>query len=241
MRLLHHRLMPNRPSVLKIGRFGRFEMAYRDQTADVKVLAQSFENDIFFAGMPEYRPAEDHVILDVGAHIGAFALLAGSFAPQGKVYAVEACLESHNLCRINVTLNRAGNIDVSHLALSDRRGECVLHYDVGNWGHSIVAPLTGRGETVPTETLSGFLEAKRIDRCHFMKMNCEGAEFPILLSTPPDVLKRLDAMLVLYHCDLYKLATDADLLAHLKASGFDTTVRKRTAQRGWIIAQRQAA
>lgn len=229
------------PPVVKIGSFAGIDVAYRDHTTDVDVLRESFDSDIFFAGVPEYVPAEHHVIMDVGAHIGTFSLLASTKVSRGKVFAVEACLESYNLCRINIALNQAGNIDVSNLALADQCGECMLQYDVGNWGHSTVAPLTGRGEMVPAETLRGFMQAKQIERCDFLKMNCEGAEFPILLSTPRDVLRRFGMMLVLYHCDLYKAATETTLLSHLQESGFDTTVRQRTAERGWIIATRRAA
>jgi FkbM family methyltransferase len=236
-----HRLFPPPPSpTLALGRFGGFEVAYRQGTTDEAVIAHSFDHDIFFPGVPEYRPAPDHVILDVGAHIGTFALLAAAKVPHGKVYAVEASRESFNLLRINASLNRAHNIDATHVALSDRRGECTLYHDTGNWGHSIVAPMTGAGEAVPTETLADFFAAKHIHHCHFLKFNCEGAEFPILLATTPEVLARCGTLLVLYHGDLYG-GDEAELMNHLRQSGFAISVRNQTERRGWIIAQNRAA
>src|SRR5438046_1462116 len=68
-----------------IGRFGEVDIAYRAGTSDEEVLKASFEHDIFFTAVPEYRLAPDDTIIDVGAHIGTFSLLAASKVPNGRV------------------------------------------------------------------------------------------------------------------------------------------------------------
>src|SRR5207244_8461009 len=65
-------------SAIAIESFGGFEVAFRKGTADELVIGHSFDNDIFFSGFPEYQPAEDDVIVDVGARIGHFSLLAAA-------------------------------------------------------------------------------------------------------------------------------------------------------------------
>jgi FkbM family methyltransferase len=228
-------------SAIAIGSFGGFEIAFREGTADELVINHSFDNDIFFAGFPEYRPAEDDVIVDVGAHIGTFSLLAASKVGGGQVFAAEASRDSYNLLRINLALNHRHTVEARHLALSDREGTCTLFHDVGNWGNSTVAELSKSSETVSCCTLAQFLGRNGIEHCDFMKMNCEGAEFPILLSSPQPVLERIDNLLVLYHCDLWKENAESDLISHLEACGFDCTIRNRSEQRGWIIATRATA
>jgi FkbM family methyltransferase len=222
---------------LDIGSFGGFEVAYRRGTTDENVIAASFDHDVLFTRVPHYQVDADHVIMDVGAHIGTFSLLAASKVPKGRVYAIEASRENFNLLRINVALNRANNIDMTRLALADKPGKCRLHYGPGHWGNTIVAPRTEYGEAVPTDSLANFLSAKNISRCHFMKLNCEGAEFPILLTAPTSVLQRFNMMLVLYHCDLYTQRSEQDLATHLRSSGFDVKLRKSSQERGWIIAK----
>lgn len=227
-----------KPSVLAIHSFGGFDVAYRKRTADEEVIAHSFDNDIFFTGTPEYRPKEGDVIIDMGAHIGTFSLLASAKVGGGQVYAIEACKETFNLLRINVALNQCSNISAHHTAMSDKEGVCTLHYDMaeGNWGHSTVKKLSEFNETVNSCTLSDFMEKNHIDICHFMKLNIEGAEFPVLLSTPKDILQRFDTLLILYHCDLWGMNTEDDLISHLESSGFSCTIRNQTENRGWIIA-----
>jgi len=222
--------------MIKIKSVNEFEVAYRKGTADEQVISHSFEHDIFFSGVPEYQAAEDHVIIDIGAHIGTFSLLASSKVKRGRVYAIEPSEDSFNLLRINVALNRATNIYPHHLAITDRQGTCRLYYSKSNWGHSVVSSFSRYWETVECCSLTYFLNKNRIDQCHFMKLNCEGAEFPILLSTPRNILQRFNIMLVLYHCDFWKRDTEDDLISHLHSSGFNTIVRNRSEKRGWIIA-----
>lgn len=228
----------DRTSGLAIDYFGGFEIAYRKNTADEIAIRQSFDNDIFFSNVPEYQPDQDHLIIDIGAHIGTFSLLSSSKVKRGNVYAIEASEDSFNLLRINVALNHCSNISVYHLAISDKEGTCKLFHDAGNWGHSTVNRFYISSETVNSSTLSTFLERNRINECHFMKLNCEGGEFPILLSTPSNILQRFGTILVLYHCDLWSNNTEDDLISHLESSGFICVIRNRSEKRGWIIASK---
>src|SRR5688572_1966402 len=87
---------------LTIDRIGRFEVAYRRGTTDDDQIRHSFDNDAFFAEVPEYVSKPSDIVLDVGAHIGTFALLASSKVPSGHVYSFEPSEENFNLLRINL-------------------------------------------------------------------------------------------------------------------------------------------
>lgn len=228
----------DRNSPLAIHRFDGFEVAYREGTKDEEVIGHSFGKDIFFSGVPEYQPAAGDVVVDLGSHIGTFALLAASKVGDGRVYAIEASHESYNLLKINAALNRFETISAHHLAIASEDGEVRLYHDVGNWGHSTVHDYAGSHETVTGMTLARFLDSQEIDTVQFMKMNCEGAEFPIILGAPLGLLRRFETILVLYHCDLWRDNSEQDLVERLSASGFDCEVRNRSDMRGWIIAQR---
>jgi FkbM family methyltransferase len=223
-------------SNLTIASFNGFDVAFRRGTADESVLKQAFDSDIFFPGVPEYQPSDTDVIIDVGAHIGTFALLAAAKAAKGSVYAIEACQDTFNFLRINCALSKHRNLSTHQLALSDKDGTCTLYYDVGNWGHSVVSQLSEHSETVACCTLQHFFEENGIGTCSFIKFNCEGAEFPILLGSPGDLLRRIRVMLILYHCDLWRANSEQDLLAHLRANGFICETRNCTDNRGWIVA-----
>jgi FkbM family methyltransferase len=219
-----------------LSRRGSFVAAYRPGTADEAVLAHSFDQDIFFPGIPEYTPRPGHVIVDVGAHIGTFSLLAAAKARGGRVLALEPCADTFRLLRYNRLLNGAHEIEPHRVALTDTDGHARLHYDEGgNWGHSITAQLSNRGEDVPTVHLNTLFLINHINYCNFIKFNCEGAEFQVLLGCDSDLLGRIGVILCLYHSDLSGRSVD-DLRDHLSRNGFETSIRNREEQRGWLIA-----
>ena len=167
-----------------IGTFGPYTMQYLPATSDEDVLDESFDRDIFFLRIPDFAPKTDGVILDVGAYIGTFSMLAATKVPNGRVFAIEASQETFNFLKINVALNKAQNILPIYLALSDRAGIATLHHDRGgNWGHSITKTLSSHSEQVTTDSLHNFCKEHMIARIALMKFNCEGAEFPILLGS----------------------------------------------------------
>ena len=213
---------------------------YRTHSADEDVIAHSFSDDIFFPAVHEYTPQAGDVVVDVGAHIGTFSLLAATHVGDaGHVHAIEPSAESFQLLQRNLDGNTPTNATAHHLALAAADGTATLFHDRdGNWGHSTVADLSGVTEEAPALTLASFLSANGIDRCHFMKFNCEGAEFPILLSASDEILRRIGTLLVLYHCDLWPENSAAELTARLEQAGFTTRCLQQKDQRGWIVATR---
>lgn len=222
-----------------IGTFDGFDVAYRTGTADESVLEHSFEKDIFYAGM-SYRPATDHTIIDVGAHIGSFALMSARHASAGRVLAVEASQESFNYLKINAALNGFSHLTPVHAALTDKRGTTRLFHDRKNWGHSVMAPLSTQGEEVATLSLADLMADHRLDRVDLIKFNCEGAELPILMASDRALLARVERMLILFHMDLATGYSRDALEAHLMAAGFSLTVSQVElgGQRGWLWAAR---
>jgi len=104
-------------SDLIINRFAKFEFAYRKGTTD-EIILGNIESYRLPNLVPGYAARRDDVIVNIGAHVGVFALVASRSAPDGKVFAVEASNETFNYLRINTALNRAENI----VALVDGRG-----------------------------------------------------------------------------------------------------------------------
>lgn len=215
-----------------------FTVAYRPASSDVAVLSHSFENDIFLKGVPEYQPQGSDTVLDVGAHLGDLSLLLSrSFA---RVYAIEARHETFALLKTNLFVNNASNVIADHVALNERNGFCRLHLatEGESWGDSTTFDFNGSAESVTSVTLARYLFERNIPRVDFAKFNCEGAEFPILMSADPLTLSKFEKMLVLYHCDLVNGANERMRHEKLEQCGFRLSIRNRTEDRGWMIATR---
>ncbi|MCA3555526.1 FkbM family methyltransferase [Aestuariivirga sp.] len=223
---------------LKLRRHMGFTVAHRTASSDEAVLSHSFENDIFLSGVPEYQPKSTDTVLDVGAHLGDFSLLLSRRV--ARVCAIEARRETFALLKTNLFLNGADNVVADHLALGDRNGYCRLYLatEGESWGDSTTFDFSGSAESVACATLARYLFERNIPRVDFAKLNCEGAEFPILMSADVPTLSRFEKLLVLYHCDLVSGASERMLHEKLGQCGFTTSVRNRTDSRGWIVAAR---
>jgi FkbM family methyltransferase len=215
-----------------------FTVAFRPESSDEAVIAHSFENDIFLNGVPEYQPQSSHTVLDVGAHLGDFSLLLSRRV--ARVYSVEARRETFALLQANLFLNGVSNVVADHAALGDKNGYAQLYLatEGESWGDSTTFNFNGPAERVPFLTLERYLFERNIAQVDFAKFNCEGAEFPILMSADQQTLSKFGTMLVLYHCDLVSGGKEKMLHEKLGQCGFTTTTRNQTQDRGWIIATR---
>ncbi len=80
----------------------------------------------------------------------------------------------------------------------------------------------------------------KILSCDLIKCNCEGAEFPIFLSAPTEVLQRIKLLVILYHNYLAEGHSEMELAKHFKKAGFHVRIRFRGEYRGWIVAENKA-
>ena len=218
----------------------QFKIHYRPGTADEKVLNESFDHDLFLKAVPEYRIKPDHVIVDVGAHIGCFSLLVASKALKGKIYSFEPSKETYELLEKNVEVNDTANIIALQSALAAKDGTTSLYHDIvtGNWGHTITKAVSGESEMVDCTSFETFIKREGIGQIDFIKFNCEGAEYSILLNTSPVLLRRVKCMLVLYHGYLEETYSTKQLAAYLSKAGFRIHYRfgNKDDGSGWLIA-----
>jgi FkbM family methyltransferase len=125
------------------------------------------------------------VFVDVGANIGFFSLLAArAVGPEGKVIAIEAVAELAAAVRANAELNGFAQIEVVEAAASDVAGEVELmlaeHPGGATISRSDTPPdLIGR-RTVTCVTLDGLFAERGFPGPVMVKVDVEGAEFPVL-------------------------------------------------------------
>lgn len=116
--------------------------------------------------------------VDLGANIGYYTLmLAKGVTPGGKVYAIEPFAENFELLKRNIHANGYdGIVELSKLAVSDKRGMTELFIGTGDNVHSIIDHFGNKQGSVEVETmtLSDFQEGRR--SFDFVRMDIEGAE-----------------------------------------------------------------
>lgn len=151
----------------------------------------------------EYRlnglaPGALGTVIDVGAHIGTFALRASAVA--SRVLAFEPIDDSYALLRHNTS--HRSNVKTFQKAVAGRSGRVTLFLGKNSSAHSIHpaegAPRTSKLELDAVSLADVFAE-HGVERCGYLKLDCEGAEYEILYAMPPELLKRIDRIGMEYH------------------------------------------
>lgn len=136
------------------------------------------------------------VVIDIGANIGYFSLLAGSIVGvTGRVLSFEP--ETNNmeaLCR-NISLNGFKNIYPARFAISDYSGISEFHVSINDPAHSLIK--TGvHSSTVPVmvNTLDRLVLE---DNIKLIKTDTEGNELAVLRGAESVIRKSEDISLII--------------------------------------------
>ncbi len=144
------------------------------------------------------------VVVDIGAGIGDYAIHAAYGNPDAVVYAFEPFPSSHQLLVQNLTNNAISNVVVFQQAVWSRDGWLALDLSSGEPlqissrdnddlldDHDVV-----RVEAVSLESL---FQRENLSHIDVLKLDCEGAEYEILMGAPMKVLHKIKRIIMEYH------------------------------------------
>lgn len=124
-------------------------------------------------------------ILDVGAHIGLYALLASADRPGTTTIAFEPVARNLRYLRGNVTRNATPGLTVEPAAVGDRDGTIVLYIPQTTRLPATASLLESAGdEIVPTEvpivSIDEYVRGSGLESVDLIKIDVEGAESSVL-------------------------------------------------------------
>lgn len=161
------------------------------------------------------------VIVDIGAHIGSFAVQIAAENSKLKVYAYEPNSINFQYLSKNI---KANNLQKRIIAVkkgvSSKKEKLTLYGECASCSaeNSQVGKVCEVAETVSFKDIFRDNEIKHID---FLKMDCEGSEYDILKAAPKDLLKSVHHMALEYHeWNGHKLS---ELTEILESNGFTIT------------------
>jgi len=197
------------------------QFAVRVNTSDILVVWEIWKAKIYDdARFPIHI---DDVIVDIGAHIGGFAIRAAKRA--GQVYAYEASSKNYAILNANRHLNNTQNLHVHNKAVSSKIGSMKFFMPSDNGALGSLLQETGSPmEIVQTTTLTDIIEENNIRRIDYLKIDVEGAEYEILQHCPTETLAKVQRIVMEYHEFDENQWDHRDLVNLLKSSGFNVVV-----------------
>ena len=165
-------------------------------------------------------------IVDIGAALGEFTLVAATHDAGNRVHAYEPFPESFGLLQENLALNRLQNVSVFPEAVSAEAGDLLLDISSGE-------PLKMESGTavnaerehiaVRAVSLGDVLDRLGTASPDVLKLDCEGAEYDILMRAAPEHLARIPRIVMEYHDHRADFQHPA-LVAFLEHAGYRVDV-----------------
>ena len=153
-----------------------FKFKTRPETTDEAIVRNVFVEDEYDA-RNLIKPQD--VVVDIGAHIGSFSVLAASLGAQVSSY--EPFFESYNLLCQNMENNiSTQTYTCIDKAVMGKRQSRKLHVRQINFGGNNFYQEPNTNENIECITLDDVFKDNQIDHVDFLKLDCEGSEFEII-------------------------------------------------------------
>ena len=205
----------------------------------VKIIIHSDADDSVFNEIfveREYKDLESTIknannqIIDVGGHIGIFSIYARTLNPNVPILTFEPENENYKNLKENLKLNHIKNIKTKNLAISDKQGQVTLYLSEDSHNHSLIKK-SEKTQITQTTTLEKIIKTPT----DLIKMDCEGAEFEIIESTPLKTLRLIKNFYIEYH-----IKDPKSITKKLQKAGFraETSPSRYDASMGIIQAHK---
>jgi FkbM family methyltransferase len=165
------------------------------------------------------RVPPDAVVMDIGAGAGDFAVWSATHLRARVVHAFEPHEASFALLQAHLALNVLTCVVPHRVAIGPRTGSVRLVVAAEPSQSRSVPSGAREGEPCAAWSLADAFDRCGVEQCDLLKLDCEGAEFSILLDADPDVLARVRQIRLEYH-DGIGPRTHRDLMRALDLAGF---------------------
>lgn len=177
-----------------------------------EIYREVVQDNCYNANVEEIK---DSIIVDIGANIGSYSLLTHLMKAK-KILAVEPVKSTYEyLCKNIETLGATNIVPVKKIVTNQSGNFCKISLNE-NSGHNSMYNVTAEKdyELVETITLKDLFNEAEIsnDQNIILKLDCEGAEYDILLSSSKELLSRVKKVILEIHMDLHPVYKGHEIL-----------------------------
>ena len=174
----------------------------RGEHSDTSVVSDIYFNTPYTKD--DFEIQDNWLVLDVGANVGVFSTYVVKQAKNVKVYAYEPAKDNFDFLNNNIKRNNlTTNIKAFNVAVTGKEGKKINLYihSLGSGGNSLYheQAKSDKTETVLTTSLNEIIKLNKISNVDLLKLDCEGAEFDILLNSSKNVLSKIRRVAIETH------------------------------------------
>lgn len=218
------KILEKRMTFEKILINNNIKLNYDKNKNDIAILKEVFNYRSYSNYFPFYKRA---TILDIGAHKGYFTIFSYLNTGKGsRIISLEPARENFDALISNCNDNKIdkNNLVLINKGIYSKSGKLDFfisdscNNSIFNNERNILS--SDKKESIDVISLKDLLIMNNIDRVDFMKMDCEGAEYPALFGTDGDTLSKIKVISLEFH-DLKDIKYNGnELVAFLKNNGY---------------------
>lgn len=144
-----------------------------------------------------FKIDKDIPLIDVGAHIGLFAIYASQFCKH-KIYCYEPVKENFNLLKENINNNNLTNIKLNNKAVTNKENKIKIFLDGKDAAAHSIFGEREKFQIIESTSIQKIIFENNLDKCN-IKLDCEGAEFDIIESIPKEYFNKIKKICLEYH------------------------------------------
>lgn len=172
------------------------------------VFKEIFMSDVYNIRTLTAILPDNPLIIDVGANAGFFDVLLLSKIKNAQIYAYEPLSSNVELMRSLAASNQRFDMSVaiSPFAVTGTSCEMLRIYAQDTEENQVVASSVKdfnihnvKEIWVPAISFSEIMADMPKAKVDLLKMDCEGSEYDIIFNTPPEIICRIETMLIEVH------------------------------------------
>lgn len=191
---------------------------------------ESFFAETYTSGLPkELLKQKGAVIIDIGANVGFFTLFVLSKFDTPKVISFEPIAKNFNRLRQNVGSLANPSLRLVNKAVSSTEGEIKIMLDRSADYTTSATIFSHTNEkdavTISSTTLPKIIEDFALQKIDLLKLDCEGAEYGILYTTPPALFDKINCIALETHPGTREEESTTALASYLKTLGYQVKIK----------------
>jgi FkbM family methyltransferase len=209
------------PGTVDIRTVDGLTITIRRNLWDARILQEIFLSKPY---LQDIQVPPHSTIVDIGGYIGDFSLYAVKLLDADKVVVYEPSPKNFAILKRNIANNHyEDRIIAVNMAVSDA-DSVMMNIDLPDKNQVNVSAYDPQGAAtafqVPSTTLAGLIAEHHLESIDLLKLDCEGGEYPILLSAAPEVLQRIKNIALEFHEIEGSARLLEDVQAKLRAAGY---------------------
>ncbi|MCL4480479.1 MAG: FkbM family methyltransferase [Candidatus Thermoplasmatota archaeon] len=180
-------------------KFGNFHLWY-NHPHDIAAIIESYVLNVYRI----HNIKNGSIVVDVGAGIGEFAVLASSMVGKhGTVIAIEPSPDDFSTMLINIKVNECSNIIPVNAAVSNIKEKLALTFK-------------GKNFEVDADTLSNIIYSTgvSVNKIRYLKMDIEGGE-RLVIPSSLEIIRNIDYLSIEIHDGF-----SSELIPYMRNLGF---------------------